>query len=120
MAKLTEVHENQKPFKFDVCWLNLQKELLCDHVLSVHEGKKAIFKMDNLLDFFPLTKSKPKVIGCGVCFPGFIKDFFDFMFIKKQILNEIEKSFSCQFCDAKFVVEKLLTDQLHSSMLTNN
>ena len=98
----------------------MQKELLFDHVLSVHEGKKAIFKMDKLLDFFTLTKSKQKVIRCGVCFPGFIKDFFDFMFIKKQILNDIEKSFSCQFCNAKFVVEKLLTDQLHSSMLTNN
>ena len=76
--------------------------------------------MDKLLDFFTLTKSKQKVIRCGVCFPGFIKDFFDFMFIKKQILNDIEKSFSCQFCNAKFVVEKLLTDQLHSFMLTNN
>ena len=31
--------------------------LLCDHVLSVHEGKKAIFKMEKLLDFFILTKS---------------------------------------------------------------
>ena len=98
----------------------MQKELLCDHVLSVHEGKKAIFKMDKLLDFFTLTKSKQKVIRYGVCFPGFIKDFFDFMFIKKQILNNIEKSFSCQFCNAKFVVEKLLIDKLHSSMLTNN
>ena len=76
--------------------------------------------MDKLLDFFTLTKSKQKVIRCGVCFPGFIKDFFDFMFIKKQILNDIEKSFSCQFCGAKFFVEKLLTDQFHSSMLTNN
>ena len=98
----------------------MQKELLCDHILSVHEGKKAIFKMEKLLDFFTLTKSKQKVIRCGVCFPGFIEDFFDFMFIKKQSLNDIENSFSCQFCDAKFVVEKLLTDQLHSSMLTNN
>ena len=42
------------------------------------------------------------------------------MFMKKQILNDIEKSFSCQFCNAKFVVEKLLTDQLHPFMLTNN
>ena len=76
--------------------------------------------MDKLLDFFTLTKSKQKVIRCGVCFPGFIKDFFDFMFIKKQILNDIEKSFSCQFCNAKFVVENLLTDQLPLSMLTNS
>ena len=42
------------------------------------------------------------------------------MFMKKEVLNDIEKSFSCQFCGAKFVVEKLLTDQLHSFMLTNN
>ena len=76
--------------------------------------------MDKLLDFFTLTKSKKKVIRCEVCFPGFIKDFFDFMFIKKQILNDIEKSFSGQFCSAEFIVEKLLTDQLHSSMLKNS
>ena len=102
-----------------------ERILLCDHVLSVHEGKKAIFKMDKLFDFFTLEKSNQvhknkKVIRCDVCFPRFIKNFFDFMFMKKQILSDIEKSFSCQFCNAKFVVEKLLTDQLHSSMLTNN
>ena len=83
-----------------------------------------MFKRDKLFDFFTLTKSnqvhEKKVIRCDVCFPGFIKNFFDFMFMKKQILNDIEKSFSCQFCNAKFVVEKLLTDQLHSSTLTNN
>ena len=78
--------------------------------------------MDKLLDFFTLTKSNQvheNKKSLDVMF-AFLDSLSNFMFIKKQISNDIEKSFSCQFCNAKFVVEKLLTDQLHSFMLTNN
>ena len=125
IAKSIEVHENKKPFKCDVCWLNLQKEFF--YVIMFYQfmkEKEQYVRWNSSMIFSHLQSQikfmKTKNIKCDVCSPGFIKNFFDFMFMKNQILNDIEKSFSCQFCNAKFVVEKLLTDQLHSSMLTNN
>ena len=43
--------------------------------------------MEKLFDFFTLTKSNEvhenkKIIKYDVCSPGFIKNFFDFMFMK--------------------------------------
>ena len=82
--------------------------------------KKQFFKIDKLFDFFTLTKTNQvhEKKSLDVMF-AFLDSLSNFTFIKKQISNDIEKSFSCQFCNAKFVVEKLLTDQLHSFMLTN-
>ena len=78
--------------------------------------------MEKLFDFFTLTESNEvheNKKSLDVMF-AFLDSLSNFMFIKKQISNDIEKSFSCQFCNAKFVVEKLLTGQRHSSKLTNN
>ena len=78
--------------------------------------------MEKLFDFFTLTESNEvheNKKSLDVMF-AFLDSLSNFMFIKKQISNDIEKSFSCQFCNAKFVVKKLFTGQLHSSMLTYN